>query len=59
MNKEEIFNNEYERFKNSPGWELKNTKKALNTLPFFNTEKEVLRLKAINKIIKEKRGFKK
>jgi hypothetical protein len=51
----ELIKNEYERFRSSANWELNITLKALNKMPFFNTDEDNARIEAIKIIRKERR----
>lgn len=49
---------EYESFRRSPDWELRNVRHALNLLPFLNTDREDARLVAVKRIQSERRSRK-
>lgn len=55
FNMNELIKNEYERFRSSANWELNITLKALNKMPFLNTDEDNARIEAIKIIRKERR----
>ena len=40
---------------NQPTWALKNMKKALETMPFFNTPDDIENLEAVKVVLKDRR----
>lgn len=46
---------EYDCFRRSPDWELRNIRKALNLMPFLNTPEQDARLVAVKLIQTERR----
>ena len=52
---EDLVQQEYECFKRSPDWELKNVRKALNFFPLLNGPQELARLEAVKRILAERR----
>jgi hypothetical protein len=47
---------EYESFRRSPDWELRNIRKALNLMPFLNTPEQTARLEAVKRIQTERKA---
>jgi hypothetical protein len=52
---QEQYKTEYENFKNSALWELKQIKKALNLMPLLNSAEENARLKAVKDLMRIKK----
>ena len=55
---EDLVRIEYDKFKRSPNWELRNVRTALNMMPFLNGPAENARLEAVKLIQAERRARK-
>lgn len=51
----QLVSQEYNQFKRSPDWELRNIRHALNLMPFLNTPEQDARLVAVKRIQAERR----
>lgn len=53
-----LLEEEYALYKRSTLWELTTVKKALSMLPRLNDDRENARLRAVNRILKERKAKK-
>lgn len=51
----DLVQTEYESFRRSPDWELRNIRTALNLFPMLNTPEQTARLEAVKRIQRERK----